>query len=154
MALNKTAIEWTEVFWNVWSGCRKILPGCGFCYAHTIAENKRGTLAFPNGFDLTYRPHKLEDAMRLKTPSLIFVNFMSDFFLADAEFNLEAGTINIRRDPVLDQMEQTPHQYQVLTSVWLKCCVTRTVASCLRTFGQRKRRCSAFCQPYRYSAAD
>jgi protein gp37 len=72
-------------------------------------------LAFPNGFDLTYRPHKLEDAMRLKTPSLIFVNSMSDFFLADAEFNLEAGTLDARRDEVLDPMEQTLHQYQALT---------------------------------------
>ena len=60
-------------------------------------------------------PHKLEDVMRLKTPSLIFVNSMSDFFLADAEFNLEAGTLDVRRDEVLDPMEQTLHQYQALT---------------------------------------
>ena len=53
--------------------------------------------------------------MRLKTPSLIFVNSMSDFFLADAEFNLEAGTLDVRRDEVLDPMEQTLHQYQALT---------------------------------------
>jgi len=115
MTLNKTAIAWTEATWNVWSGCRKISPGCKFCYAHTFAENKRGTLAFPNGFDLTHRPHKLEDVMRLKRPTLIFVNSMSDFFLSDAEFYLESGTMDARRDAVLDVMEQTPHQYQVLT---------------------------------------
>lgn len=115
MTLNKTAIAWTEATWNVWSGCRKISPGCTHCYAYTFAENKRGTLAFPDGFDLTYRPHKLADAMKLKTPSLIFVNSMSDFFLADAEFGLDPGTMDDRRDAVLNVMEQTPHQYQVLT---------------------------------------
>jgi protein gp37 len=106
--VNDTAIEWTNVTWNPVSGCEKISPGCAFCYAHTTAENKRGTKAFPNGFDLTYRPHKLDEPRHLKTPSLIFVNSMSDF--AWEQISDEY------RDQILDVIEQTPqHEYQVLT---------------------------------------
>lgn len=78
--MNETIISWTNKTWNVWSGCTKISAGCKNCYAHTIAENKRGTLAFPNGFDLTYRWHKLNEPLKIKEPSLIFVNSMSDLF--------------------------------------------------------------------------
>lgn len=116
MALNQTAIIWTEKTWNVFSGCRKVSPGCKFCYAHSLAENKRGTAAFPNGFDFTHRPHKLKEPLKLKEPSLIFVNSMSDFALGDREFDLEPGTMDRIRDSIVDIMEQTPqHEYQVLT---------------------------------------
>lgn len=116
MALNETGIIWTEKTYNPFSGCRKISPGCKFCYAHTLAENKRGTLAFPNGFDLTIRKDsKFLEPLKLKTPSLIFVNSMSDFFLRDEEFDLEPGTMDNLRDRAVDVMEQTHHEFQVLT---------------------------------------
>lgn len=114
--MNETGIIWTEATWNLFSGCRKVSPGCKFCYAHTLAENKRGTPAFPNGFDITIRPHKAKEPGRLKQPSLIFVNSMSDFALQDEEFGLEPGTMDKQRDIILDVMESTPqHEYQVLT---------------------------------------
>ena len=78
--MNETIISWTNKTWNVWSGCTKISAGCKHCYAYTIAENKRGTLAFPKGFDLTYRWHKLNEPLKIKEPSLIFVNSMSDLY--------------------------------------------------------------------------
>jgi protein gp37 len=106
--MNDTAISWTNVTWNPASGCEKISEGCKFCYALTLAEQKRGTRAFPNGFDLTIREHKLKEPFRLKTPSLVFVNSMSDLFW-------EAITDEYR-DRVLDVIAATPqHQYQVLT---------------------------------------
>jgi protein gp37 len=116
MALNETGIIWTEATLNPWSGCKRISPGCAYCYAHTLAENKRGTPAFPNGFDITFRQHKLKDPLKLKTPTLIFVNSMSDFGLKDEEFNLEPGTMDQWRDRLVDVIEATPqHEYQVLT---------------------------------------
>jgi protein gp37 len=116
MSMNETGIIWTEATWNSWSGCKKVSPGCKFCYAHTLAENKRGTPAFPNGFDLTIRKdNKFKEPLRLKEPALIFVNSMSDFFLRDEEFNLEPGTMDALRDRAIDVIEQTPHEYQVLT---------------------------------------
>lgn len=106
--MNETEIAWTDLTWNPWSGCKKVSPGCAHCYAETLAEQKRGTAAFPNGFDLTWRPHKLREPKSIKKPSLIFANSMSDFALESATDEM--------RDLVVDIIEATPqHQYQVLT---------------------------------------
>lgn len=106
--MNETAIAWTNVTWNPWSGCEVISEGCKYCYAETLAEAKRGTPGFPRGFDLTRRPHKLKEPLRLKQPSMIFVNSMSDFFWEQVDDGA--------RDEVVDIIEQTPqHEYQVLT---------------------------------------
>jgi protein gp37 len=106
--VNETGIIWTEVSWNPVSGCKLITAGCAFCYAKTLAENKRGGVAFPNGFGLTYRPHKLREPLKLKEPTLIFVNSMSDMFWEDIDDEY--------RDRMLDVIEATPqHEYQVLT---------------------------------------
>jgi protein gp37 len=106
--MNETKIEWTDVTWNPASGCAVVSEGCKYCYAKTLADNKRGTAAFPNGFDLTLRPHKLAEPKKLKEPARIFVNSMSDLFWEAIPDDY--------RDKVLDVMEATPwHQYQVLT---------------------------------------
>ncbi len=106
--MNITKIEWTQKTWNPASGCKVLSEGCKFCYAKTLAENKRGTRAFPNGFDLTIRPHKLREPLRIKEPTLIFVNSMSDLFWEEIP--------NDYRDKIIDIMESTPrHTYQVLT---------------------------------------
>lgn len=105
--MNETAINWTNLTWNPFSGCEKVSEGCKFCYAEKLAELKRGK-AFPNGFGLTYRPHKLSEPFKVKKPSLIFVNSMSDLFWEKADDSY--------RDRIVDVIEQTPqHQYQVLT---------------------------------------
>ena len=106
--MNKTAIEWTTVTWNPASGCEKVSEECKFCYAETLSENKRGTAAFPRGFELTIRPHKLKEPYSLKAPSYVFVNSMSDLFWEKIPEDY--------RDQVVDVIEDTPqHQYQVLT---------------------------------------
>jgi len=106
--MNNTAIIWTEATWNPMSGCAPVSEGCKYCYARTLAENKRGGVAFPDGFDLTIRPHKLIEPLKLKQPTLIFVNSMSDLFWEEIPEDY--------RHRVVDVMEQTPqHQYQVLT---------------------------------------
>ena len=103
-----TKIAWTESTWNPFSGCIKVSPGCDHCYAESLAERHRGSAAFPNGFDLTLRHHKLRDPLKWKAPRRIFVNSMSDLFL---------GTVPkdyLRR--VWDTMlEADWHQYQILT---------------------------------------
>lgn len=106
--MNKTEINWTELTWNPVSGCRKVSSGCRYCYAERLAEDKRGTRAFPNGFDITFRPHKLGEPSKVKRPSMIFVNSMSDFFLEDIPDDY--------RDQMLTEMRRAPwHRYQVLT---------------------------------------
>jgi protein gp37 len=106
--MNHTEINWTELTWNPASGCEKISAGCKYCYAESLAENKRGTRAFPNGFGLTLRPHKLAEPKKIKRPSLIFTNSMSDMFLA--------GISDDYRDQVFDAIRAAPqHRYQMLT---------------------------------------
>ena len=80
--MKKTKISWTESTWNPVTGCSEVSPGCDHCYAKGIAERMRGK-AFPNGFDVTLRPHKLRDPLKWKTPVKIFVNSMSDLFHRD-----------------------------------------------------------------------
>lgn len=63
--MNRTAIGWTDYTWNPASGCEVIGPECKFCYAEALAEQKRGTAGFPNGFDLTLRPHRLDQPRAL-----------------------------------------------------------------------------------------
>jgi len=78
------------------------------CYAETLAENRRGTPAFPNGFDITLRPWKLGEPRKIKRGSLIFTNSTSDLF--------HEKIPDEYRDQVLDVIESTPHhRYQVLT---------------------------------------
>lgn len=106
--MNQTGIIWTEKTWNPMSGCVKISQGCKYCYAFTLAEQKRGTAAFPNGFDLTIREHKLKEPFKLKEPTLIFANSMSDLFWDKVSDEY--------RNKIIDVIEQTPqHEYQVLT---------------------------------------
>jgi protein gp37 len=106
--MNETGIAWTTRTWNPVSGCEEVSEGCKWCYAKTLAEAKRGTPAFPRGFELTLRPHKLSEPYRLKRGELIFVNSMSDFFWDRISDEY--------RDRMLDVMIATPqHQYQVLT---------------------------------------
>jgi len=126
--MNETAIAWTDHTWNLFSGCKKISPECAHCYADSLAERHRGNAAFPHGFDLTVRPHKLDEPARLlrsKGPSLIFCESMSDIGLDDDELTpaeidrlTAAGYRDMDhvRDTFFDTVEATPeHRYQVLT---------------------------------------
>lgn len=100
-------IHWTTHTWNPVTGCTQVSPGCDNCYAKRIAEENRGP-AFPNGFDLTLRPQRLQDPLKIKTPSFIFVNSMSDLFHKDIpqDYFLRIWDVMLKADW---------HIYQVLT---------------------------------------
>ena len=107
---DNSAIEWTDSTWNPVTGCTKITDGCKNCYAARLAERFRGVAGHPfeNGFDITLKPHKLDQPIRWKRPRTIFVNSMSDLF------HKQVPTEYI--DQVFDVMEQADHhRYQVLT---------------------------------------
>lgn len=84
MSSNST-IEWTDSTWNPITGCDKISPGCGHCYAETFAERFRGVKGHPfeQGFDLKLWHERLELPLGWKKPRVIFVNSMSDLFHKD-----------------------------------------------------------------------
>lgn len=103
-------IEWTEQTWNPTVGCTKISPGCKHCYAEVMARRLQamGTSGYENGFALTQLPHRLEEPLRRKKPTVYFVNSMSDVFHEDVPFKYI--------DKIFETIAKTPqHTYQILT---------------------------------------
>lgn len=103
-------IEWTERTWNPVSGCTKVSPGCKNCYAETMARRLKamGAPGYENGFRLTLQPQRLKQPLARRTPTVWFVNSMSDLFHDDVD--------DAYIDRVLDVVQQSPqHTYQILT---------------------------------------
>lgn len=106
----ESAIEWTEHTWNPVTGCTKVSPGCKHCYAETMARRLKamGARGYENGFEITLHPYRLEQPLHRRTPTVYFVNSMSDLFHEDVP--------DAFIEKVLAVCEQTPqHTYQVLT---------------------------------------
>lgn len=84
MAQN-SKIEWTGSTWNPVTGCTKVSEGCVNCYASRMASRlqKMGNVKYAKGFQLTLHESCLDEPLRLKKPSVIFVNSMSDLFHED-----------------------------------------------------------------------
>ena len=101
-------IEWTDSTWSPVTGCTKVSEGCDHCYAETIAHRFAGTKAYPNGFDVTLRPERLDQPLRWKRPRKVFVNSMSDLFHKDVPDDYIARVFAV--------MALAPqHTFQVLT---------------------------------------
>lgn len=106
----ETKIEWTERTWNPVKGCTKVSPGCKHCYAETMSKRLKamGTPSYEDGFKLRALPHRLKEPLKRKTPTVYFVNSMSDLFHEDVpkEFIHQ----------VFDTIEQAHwHTFQILT---------------------------------------
>jgi protein gp37 len=69
-------IEWTEATWNPVTGCTKISPGCGHCYAERMARRLQamGQPNYANGFELALHEKILKLPLAWKRPQTIFVN--------------------------------------------------------------------------------
>lgn len=106
MSSSKTAIEWTDKTWNPTTGCTKVSAGCKHCYAETITQ--RFSHNFPNGFDFTMHPDRLNEPRRWRKPSLVFVNSMSDLFHEEMPLGFLQQIFTVMR-------ECPQHTFQVLT---------------------------------------
>lgn len=106
----KTKIEWTDATWNPVRGCTKVSPGCKHCYAEAFAERFRGVKGHPyeQGFDLRLVPSKLLEPFSWASPSMVFVNSMSDLFQADVTDEYIIRVVEV-------MMKANWHTYQVLT---------------------------------------
>lgn len=103
-------IEWTEQTWNPTTGCTKVSPGCKNCYAETLSKRLKAmnTAGYENGFELSLLPERLDQPLRRRTPTMYFVNSMSDLFHERIPFAFV--------DRVLETIAATPHHtYQILT---------------------------------------
>lgn len=121
----KSRIQWTNHTWNIVTGCQKVSPGCENCYAITMSKrlqamavadrSNKGALKYLGTVDgndwsgkVFCHPEVLEEPLRWKKPSMIFVCSMADLFHHDvpAAFILK----------MLDVMASRPqHTFQILT---------------------------------------
>lgn len=110
--MNNTIIGWTKVTWNPVHGCTRVSDGCRHCYAEQLSLRygwtKQPWTKAHEGENVVLKPHKLSEPLKLKAPSKIFVNSMSDLFhpLVPDEY--------IAR--VFEVMNACPqHTFQILT---------------------------------------
>lgn len=125
-----TNIEWTDETWQVTTGCEEVSPGCGHCYARTMAKRLRAmALAdiaagrdpgkkrfYIDAVDdsgrwtktVVPRPDALDEPDKWRKPRTVFVDSMSDLFHKDVPFEF--------LDHVFAVMAlASRHTYQVLT---------------------------------------
>jgi len=103
-------IEWTEKTWNPVTGCTKISEGCKNCYAETLISRFGDVWKRKNGrgFKVETHPNRLDEPLKWKEPTKIFVCSMSDLFHKDVpdEFISKVwGTM----------MMSHRHQFMILT---------------------------------------
>ena len=102
--MNRTGIPWTDWTWNPITGC---LNGCPYCYARKLAEGRLAHI-YPNGFEPTFWPERLDEPGRVKRPGLVFVCSMGDIF----GLKVEDRWINA----VIEAIEKyNHHTYLILT---------------------------------------
>ena len=74
----KTEIQWTDSTWNPVVGCTKVSTGCKFCYAERVS--KRMGQEFTK---VTLHPERLDEPLKRRKPSRVFVCSVSDLFHQD-----------------------------------------------------------------------
>lgn len=99
---DKTGIQWTDATWNPWHGCKKVSPGCKYCYMYRDKERY--------GLDPTQVARSkttFNDPLKWKEPKKVFTCSWSDFFIEEAD---------AWRPEAWDIIQKTPHlTYQILT---------------------------------------
>jgi len=108
--MGKSKIEWCDRTWNPVTGCTQISPGCANCYAKRMTERFAGPwgLDTKNPFAVKLHPEKLEEPLRWKKPSKVFVCSMSDLFHEDVPFSFIEGVFEVME-------EACQHTFLVLT---------------------------------------
>ncbi len=101
--LAATKIQWAESTHNFWGGCKKVSPGCKFCYMDRLYSrfdrDPREVLRAPDD--------RFNAPMKDLEPKLIFTCSMSDFFIEEADE---------WRDDAWSVIKNSPqHTYQILT---------------------------------------
>lgn len=93
----RSAIEWTQRTWNPVIGCTRVTAGCDHCYAFALHDQRHQVYQQHHGLwgpggrrmppqyaqpftAIQLLAERLEEPLHCKTPSMIFVNSMSDVF--------------------------------------------------------------------------
>ncbi len=110
MSGGNSKIEWTERTWNPTVGCTKVSSGCKHCYAEAMSHRLQamGTPGYDNGFKLSLMPSRLDEPLQRRSPTIYFVNSMSDLFHEEIPDEYV--------EMIIDVISRTPqHTYQILT---------------------------------------
>lgn len=107
-----TLISWTNETWNPVTGCSRISEGCRNCYAERISlkfgYSEKPWTANNAADNIVCHPERLDKPRKIKQPSRIFTNSMSDMWH-------ERVPDSFIRD-IFRVMNDTPqHTYQILT---------------------------------------
>jgi protein gp37 len=88
-----SAIEWCDSTWSPWRGCTKVSDGCAHCYAERRAKRVGEDFGTIVRSKTTFN-----DPLKWKTPRVIFVGHLSDFFHPDVprEWVFEAWVIMLK----------------------------------------------------------
>ena len=110
--MQSTKISWADNTWNPVHGCSKVSAGCDNCYAETLSLRygitKKAWTGENTDANIQLKPHKLREPYKLKRPSRVFVNSMSDLFHPKIPVDY--------REQIFDVMRDCPqHIFQVLT---------------------------------------
>jgi protein gp37 len=76
--MTATTIAWCDFTWNYMTGCDPVSSGCAACYAEAIARRFAGSKAWPNGFQVTLHPERLNWPFKWPAGSRVFVVSMGD----------------------------------------------------------------------------
>ena len=103
-------IEWTETTWSPVTGCTKISYGCKHCYAERMSKRLQamGMEKYRRGFEVVVHDSVLQEPLKWKNPTLVFVNSMSDLFHKAVPTEFVQSVFG-----VMNQASQ--HTFQVLT---------------------------------------
>lgn len=122
-----TGIEWTDRTWNPVTGCARVSPGCDNCYAAREASGRlsghpayRG-LAVGGEFtgEVRLLPDRLDDPLRWRAPSKVFVNSMSDLFHRDIPASFVArvwATMQLASQHTFQVLTKRPDRMAALLS--------------------------------------
>lgn len=103
--MSKSKIEWTDRTWNPVTGCTKVSQGCKNCYAERMYDRFHGHGSFKN---VICHEDRLNQPLKWKEPSLVFVNSMSDLFHEDVPFEFIDSCFIV-------MAESKRHTFQILT---------------------------------------
>jgi len=92
------------------TGCSRVSEGCKHCYAERMAKRLQGmgVAKYRNGFEVTVHPEVLEEPLRWRKPTLVFVNSMSDLFHQKIPVSFFRQVFDVMR-------RADRHVFQVLT---------------------------------------
>jgi len=103
--MGKTKIEWADKTYNPVTGCTKISEGCQNCYAERLTKRFWTDKDFSK---VTLHPDRLDQPLKWKKPSKIFVCSMSDLFHEDVPTWMRFEVLDII-------FEAKQHTFLVLT---------------------------------------